>query len=346
MTRAAIIGASGYTGSELLRLLIHHPSLTVSAVTSRQYAGRRVADVFPHIGHQYGDLVFMEPDITAVIKEADAAFVALPHKTAMEAVSELAKAQIPVVDLSADFRFRDVSVYEKWYVPHIAPELLERSAYGLPELYREEIPSAAVVGNPGCYPTGAVLGLAPLLSRGAVSPLGIVIDSKSGVSGAGRSPSPGTIYPETTDGIRAYGVLSHRHTPEISVHLSRAAGENADVTFTPHLMPAIRGILSTMYTQTTAPMKTADILDILVHAYAAEPFVRVLSPDTLPDTRWVRGSNFIDIGALVDSSGSRAIIVTAIDNLVKGASGQAIQNMNLLLGFPEDAGLSHIPLFP
>jgi len=346
MTRAAIIGASGYTGSELLRLLIHHPNLTVSTITSRQHAGRRVCDVFPHLGRRYGDLVFSEPDIPAIIGEADVAFAALPHKTAMEAVSELAQANIPVVDLSADFRFRDVSVYEAWYVPHISPELLERSAYGLPELYREDIQKAAVVGNPGCYPTGAILGLAPLLSRGAVSPRGIVVDSKSGVSGAGRSPSPGTIYPETTDGIRAYGVLSHRHTPEITEHLSRAAGESADVTFTPHLMPAIRGILSTIYAHTTAPVKTADIHDILTNAYAAEPFVRVLSPDTLPDTRWVRGSNFIDIGAVVDPSGSRAIIVTAIDNLVKGASGQAIQNMNLLLGLPEDAGLSHIPLFP
>lgn len=346
MTRAAIIGASGYTGSELLRLLIHHPNLTVSTITSRQYAGQRVGDVFPHLGRRYGDLVFSEPDIPTIIGEADVAFAALPHKTAMEAVSELAQANIPVVDLSADFRFRDVSVYEAWYVPHIDPDLLERSVYGLPELYREDIPKAAVVGNPGCYPTGAILGLAPLLSRGVVSPRGIVVDSKSGVSGAGRSPSPGTIYPETTDGIRAYGVLSHRHTPEITEHLSRAAGESADVTFTPHLMPAIRGILSTMYAHTTAPVKTADILDVLRDAYAAEPFVRVLGPDTLPDTRWVRGSNFIDIGAVVDPSGSRAIIVTAIDNLVKGASGQAIQNMNLLLGLPEDAGLSHIPLFP
>ena len=346
MTRAAIIGASGYTGSELLRLLIHHPNLLVSTVTSRQYAGRRVGDVFPHIGNHYGDLVFVEPDIPTIIGDTDAAFVALPHKTAMEAVSELSRAGIPVVDLSADFRFREVSVYEKWYVPHSAPELLERSAYGLPELYREEIPNAAVVGNPGCYPTGAILGLAPLLSQKIISPLGIVIDSKSGVSGAGRSPSPGTIYPETTDGIRAYGILSHRHTPEISEHLSRAAGETADVTFTPHLMPAIRGILSTMYAQTTTSVTTADILDILQHAYATEPFVRVLPPETLPDTRWVRGSNYIDIGVVVDPSGSRAIIVTAIDNLVKGASGQAIQNMNLLLGFPEDTGLSYVPLFP
>ncbi|MBN1883310.1 MAG: N-acetyl-gamma-glutamyl-phosphate reductase [Deltaproteobacteria bacterium] len=346
MIRTAIIGASGYTGSELLRLLTHHPNLTVSTVTSRQYAGRRVGDVFPHIGHLYGDLVFLEPDIPAIAGEVDAAFAALPHKTAMEAVSVLARANVPVVDLSADFRFRDGSVYEKWYVPHIAPELLERSAYGLPELYREEIPKAAVVGNPGCYPTGAILGLAPLLSAGVVSPRGIVVDSKSGVSGAGRSPSPGTIYPETTDGIRAYSVLSHRHTPEITEHLSRAAGEDADVTFTPHLMPAIRGILSTIYARTTSPLKTTDMLDILRQAYAQEPFVRVLGPDTLPDTRWVRGSNFVDIGALVDPSGSRAIVVTAIDNLVKGASGQAIQNMNLLMGFPEDTGLSHVPLFP
>jgi len=346
MTRAAIIGASGYTGSELLRLLAHHHDLTVSVVTSRQYAGKHVGDVFPHIGRRYGDLVFREPDIPAIAQDADVAFAALPHKTAMEAVDVLARAGIPVVDLSADFRFRDQSVYEKWYVPHIAPELLERSVYGLPELYREEIPKATIVGNPGCYPTGAILGLASLLSAGAVSSQGIVIDSKSGVSGAGRSPSPGTIYPETTDGIRAYGVLSHRHTPEIAEHLSRAAGETADVTFTPHLMPAIRGILSTIYARTTSPMKTEDILDIFQSAYAGEPFVRVLGPWTLPDTRWVRGSNYIDIGALVDSSGSRAIIVTAIDNLVKGASGQAIQNMNLLLGLSEDTGLSHIPLFP
>jgi N-acetyl-gamma-glutamyl-phosphate reductase len=302
--------------------------------------------VFPHISHRYGDLVFLEPDIPAIADSVDVAFTALPHKTAMEAVGELARADVPVVDLSADFRFRDRSLYEQWYVPHTAPELLLRSAYGLPELYREEIAKAAIVGNPGCYPTGAILGIAPLLSVGAVSPHGIVVDSKSGVSGAGRTPSVGTIYPETTDGIRAYGVLSHRHTPEITEHLSRAAGEDADVTFTPHLMPAIRGILSTIYARTTAQVKTADILDILKHAYAKEPFVRVLGPETLPDTRWVRGSNFIDIGALVDPSGSRAIIVTAIDNLVKGASGQAIQNMNLLLGLPEDTGLSHVPLFP
>jgi N-acetyl-gamma-glutamyl-phosphate reductase len=346
MTRAAIIGASGYTGSELLRLLAHHPNLTVSSVTSRQYAGQRVSDVFAHIGQTYGDLTFREPDIEAMTKDIDVAFVALPHKTAMEAVSVLARANIPVVDLSADFRFRERSVYEQWYVPHIAPELLERSVYGLPELYREEIPTAAIVGNPGCYPTGAILGLAPLLSSRIISPQGIVIDSKSGVSGAGRSPSPGTIYPETTDGIRAYGVLSHRHTPEIAEHLSRAAGETAEITFTPHLMPAIRGILSTIYARTTSFIKTSDLHDVLKDAYEDEPFVRVLPPGTLPDTRWVRGSNFIDIGALVDQSGSRAIIVTAIDNLVKGASGQAIQNMNLLLGFPEDAGLSHIPLFP
>lgn len=345
MVKVAIIGGSGYTGLELLRLLARHPGVTVTAATSREYDGKPVSAVFPALAG-ICPLNFSWPDPARLAGMAELFFVALPHQTAMAVIPALLEAGARVVDLSADFRFRDRAVYEDWYQEHTAPHLLAEAVYGLPELYREAIAAARLVGNPGCYPTSVILGLAPLLREGLIEPHGIIADCKSGVSGAGRGVSLSTLYCEVNDGFRAYKVAGHRHTPEMEQELSRLAEEPLQITFTPHLVPMNRGILATIYATPKNPAAEGEILAAYQRFYHQEPFIRLCPPDTLPNTAAVRGSNFCDLAIRLDKRTLRLIIVSAIDNLTRGASGQAVHNMNLMLGFPETQGLEIVPWTP
>ncbi|MBI1920887.1 MAG: N-acetyl-gamma-glutamyl-phosphate reductase [Geobacter sp.] len=346
MLKVAIVGASGYTGVELIRLLHCHPEVAVTCVTSEQSAGKKISDVFPSLRNRC-DLLLENLEPVRVAEKADFIFTALPHKAAMEVVPTFLKLGKRVVDLSADYRLRDAKEYEKWYEPHMNPELLKGAVYGLPEIRRTIIAGAELVANPGCYPTSIILGLAPLLKKKLIDPASIIADSKSGVSGAGRSAKVDNLYCEVNDGFKAYGVGgAHRHIPEIEQELSLLAGRELVISFTPHLVPMDRGILSTIYAQPAGAVTTAILLDLYNEFYSGEPFVRVLPAGTFPSTAHVRGSNFCDIGVTVDERTGRIIIVSAIDNLVKGASGQAAQNMNIMQGFPENLGLDGLALFP
>jgi len=343
IVRTAILGASGYTGAELVRLLACHPSAEMTALTADRRAGDRMASVFPHLaGVALPDLVRIEDvDFDAV----DVAFCALPHGTTHEVVAGLPD-RVKVVDLSPDFRLFDTAVYGDWYGEHKAPDLQSSAVYGLTELMRDAVAGARLIANPGCYPTSSILPLAPLLDAGQIECDGIIIDSKSGVSGAGRAAKEANLYGEVTEGIHAYGIASHRHAPEIEQELTRAAGIPITVNFTPHLMPMSRGILSTIYVRLSNGTDADDLRATLEAHYRDETFVRVLPAGTAPATRHVRGSNYCLMSVFADRLPGRAIIVSVIDNLVKGASGQAIQNMNLMFGLPESAGLDQQPLFP
>lgn len=344
--KTAVVGSSGYTGGELLRILLRHPRVVVTAVTSEKSAGRQVSSIFPHLLN-VTDLVCEAFDPSAIAKKADFAFLALPHVTAQSAAYELHKLGTSVVDLSADYRLSDPALYEKWYEHrHQYPELLRQAVYGLPELHRQEIRAAALIANPGCYPTSAILGLAPLVKKRMIEPASIVIDSKSGVSGAGRSPSLAHHFPEVNEGLMAYKIGTHRHTPEIEQEISLLAGEQVALSFTPHLVPMNRGILSTIYARLSNETDTAQLHSLFEDFYRSEPFVRVLPRGEFPNVRNVRGSNFCDIGVYADKRTGRAVVVTAIDNLVKGAAGQAIQNMNLMMKFDETDGLMSAGMFP
>ncbi|MGQ9689026.1 MAG: N-acetyl-gamma-glutamyl-phosphate reductase [Desulfobaccales bacterium] len=343
--KVAVFGASGYTGLELLRLLARHPGVTLVALTSREYQDRPVAEVFPALARII-ELAFVPPDPAAVSAAAEVAFLAVPHQTAMELVPPLLEGGLRVVDLSADFRFRDQTVYEAWYQPHRAPELLAEAVYGLPELHRDKIRAARLVGNPGCYPTCVILGLAPLVKHGLVQPDSLIADCKSGVSGAGRGASLATSYCEVTDSLRAYKVADHRHAPEMEQELTLLAGRPIKVTFTPHLAPMSRGILGTLYGRLTQPLSDAEVFEIYQDFYRDQPLVRLLPPGNWPSTQQVRGTNFCDLGFKVDGERGRVIVIAAIDNLTRGASGLAVQNFNLMMGFPETLGLDLAPLAP
>jgi N-acetyl-gamma-glutamyl-phosphate reductase len=344
-TRVGIIGATGYTGLELLRFLIHHPEIEITALTSQKYAGVEIGQVFPALMN-YLQTKCEELSVERVSDKTDFVFTAVPHKTAMETVPLFYRQGKRVVDLSADFRFKDAGVYEKWYQKHTAPDLLPESIYGLPELHRDKIRGARIVGNPGCYPTGALIGLIPLVKKGLISLEDIIVDSKSGVSGAGRDVVLESLFCEINEGVKAYKIFAHRHTPEIEQELGQMARKEIKVTFVPHLIPMDRGILSTLYVHLMRKMKTEELLKTFQDYYKGEPFIRIYPNGKLPNTKDVRGSNFCDIGLTVRETDGRAIIVTAIDNLVKGASGEAIQNMNIMLGYPETMGLLPTPLFP
>ncbi|WP_446010400.1 N-acetyl-gamma-glutamyl-phosphate reductase [Candidatus Electrothrix sp.] len=349
MLKVGIIGASGYTGVELARILSTHPEVELTVATSRQYAGKPLSEVFPNLRKRV-DLVCQNLGPEELVDRADFFFAAVPHKTAMDLVPILLKAGKKVVDLSADFRIRDPAVYEEWYQPHSSAEFIEEAVYGLPELYRDQVKGARLTANPGCYPTSITLGLAPLLREGLIDPAGLIIDSKSGTSGAGRSAAVGTLFCEVTDGFRAYKVGGdHRHIPEIEQELSVLAGMPVTISFTPHLLPISRGILSTMYAPLNNEISTtteAEIQELYEQTYADEPFVRVCPAGSFPVTQHVRGSNCCDIGIKVDARTNRIIVMSAIDNIVKGASGQAVQNMNLMNGFKETCGLMGAPFFP
>jgi len=346
MINVGIIGASGYTGAELARLLSNHPEVSLTVATSRQYAGKNLSEVFPNLRGKV-DLPFENLSIADLCSKADFFFAAVPHKTAMDLVPDLLAAGKKVVDLSADFRLRDVAVYEDWYQPHSSSHLLDEAIYGLPELYRQDISKSRLTANPGCYPTSIILGLAPLLKAGAVVPKTIIADSKSGTSGAGRVAQTGSLFCEVHDGFRPYKVgRAHRHTPEIEQELSRLSGENQLISFTPHLLPISRGILSTVYAQLVPGFDRAKIESLYHQQYNDEPFIRLLPEDTFPATQFVRGSNFCDISFKIDHETGRIIVMSTIDNILKGASGQAVQNMNLMCGFEETTGLGILPLFP
>lgn len=346
MLRVAIVGASGYTGGELGRLLCNHPDVSITVATSRQNDGVPLHRLYPHLTDRV-DIVCRDLGSDEIVKQADFIFCAVPHKTAMNIVPTFLEAGKKVVDLSADFRLRDVKVYEQWYQAHSASHLLDQSVYGLPEIYREQIKSADLVANPGCYPTSITIALAPLLGTNLIDTNSIIIDSKSGTSGAGRSANVGTLFCEVTDGFRPYKVGgTHRHVPEIEQNLSDLTGNPLTVSFTPHLLPISRGILSTIYVNLSTAAELRELYDLYQQMYRDEPFVRVLDPGIQPATQYVRGSNYCDIGLAVDVRTNRAIITSAIDNIVKGASGQAIQNMNLMCGFDEETSLNQAPLFP
>jgi N-acetyl-gamma-glutamyl-phosphate reductase len=346
MLNVAIIGASGYTGVELARILCNHPEVRLTAATSRQYAGQPLAQVFPNL-RKKTDLICENLTTEELCARADLFFTAVPHKTAMDIVPHLLAAGKKVVDLSADFRLRDVHVYEEWYQKHSAAELLKEAVYGLPELYREEIRTSRLIANPGCYPTSIILALAPLLKAGVIDPRTIIADSKSGTSGAGRAAQVGSLFCEVADGFRAYKVGgTHRHTPEIEQEINTFLQEPVQISFTPHLLPISRGILSTIYAQLKPAITTTDITQLYEKMYSQEPFVRILPENTFPATQYVRGSNFCDIGFKIDTRTGRIIILSTIDNIVKGAAGQAVQNMNLMCGFAETSGLESAPFFP
>jgi N-acetyl-gamma-glutamyl-phosphate reductase len=342
--RIGILGASGYTGAELVRLLAGHPEMEVRTLTADRQAGKPLAEVFPHLGGLgLPDLVKVED---ADWDGVDAAFCGLPHGTTQDIVAALPR-HLKVVDLSADFRLADIGTYAQWYGhPHRAPELQKEAVYGLTELRRPEVAKAQLVANPGCYPTSAQLPLIPLIEARQIESDDIIIDAKSGVSGAGRDAKQGSLYAEVTEGVHAYGIAGHRHAPEIEQGLSAAAGRPVVVNFTPHLVPMSRGILSTIYVRLADGASAEDLRTALATRYRGEPFVRVLGAGQAPQTRHVRGSNHCLIGVFADRVPGRAILLSVIDNLVKGASGQAIQNMNLMAGFAETAGLEQQPLFP
>ena len=345
MHKIGIYGASGYTGQELLRLLLRHPQAEVVALTSRRYAGVPVSDIYPvFVG--LTDLAFVDASPEDVAGAADIVFLALPHGVSMAVAPIFLKAGKKVIDLSADFRLHDVATYEKWYGRHTAPDIIKESVYGIPELYGDEIAKAMLVANPGCYPTSVILGLAPLLKANCIDDSSIIADSKSGVSGAGREPQVGTLFCEVDEGFKAYKVGQHRHTPEMEQEISILAGCDVRILFTPHLLPITRGILSTIYATLQKDVTTAELIDLYRAFYKGKKFVRVYKAGTFPNISSVRGSNYCDIGLTVDARTKRVIIICAIDNLVKGAAGQAIQNMNLMCGLSEHTGLTMISLFP
>lgn len=342
----AIVGSSGYAGGELMRLLLSHPRVTVTAITSEKSAGKPITSIFPHLAG-LTSLVCEPLAPEAIAEKADVVFLALPHVAAQEAAYRFNQLGRMVIDLSADYRLSDPGVYEIWYEhKHQYPELLKQAVYGLPELHREKIRKAVLIANPGCYPTSAILGLAPAIEHELVKLEGIIIDSKSGVTGAGRSPALTYHYPEVNEGFMAYKIGMHRHTPEIEQELSAVAHKPLTLSFTPHLVPMNRGILTTIYAGQASTLETAGLRKLYEEFYRDAPFVRVLPAGQYPNVHHVRGSNFCDIGLYADPRTRGVVIVTAIDNLVKGASGQAIQNMNLMLGFEETVGLKFAGMFP
>jgi len=343
MIKVGVIGGTGYTGAELLRLLVVHPQVELKAITSRGDVGRKVADLFPSL-RGYVDLAFSEPD-SKTLAACDVVFSATPNGVAMQHARELLKAGTKLIDLAADFRLKDPAVWEQWYkVPHACPELLAEAVYGLPEVNRDKIKKARLIANPGCYPTATQLGFLPLLEKGLIDPGSLIADCKSGASGAGRKPETHILFAEAADNFKAYGVGGHRHWPEIRQGLDIMAGKPVGLTFVPHLTPMIRGIHATLYARLLDPK--ADVQALYEKRYASEPFVDVLPAGSHPDTRSVRGVNTCRLAVHRPAGGDVVVVLSVIDNLVKGAAGQAVQNMNILFGLDETTGLEAPPLVP
>jgi N-acetyl-gamma-glutamyl-phosphate reductase len=345
MIKAAIFGASGYTGQELTRILSGHPEVELVAVTSRRFAGKPVAEVFPSL-RGFTSLKYQNSTPTQISNICDIAFLALPHGVSMGIAPEFVKKGKKVIDLSADYRLRDLKTYEKWYGKHSSAKLLKDSVYGIPELYRQQIRKAKFIANPGCYPTSIILGLAPALKKKLVNVSTIIADSASGVSGAGREPLTGSLFCEVDGGFKAYKVGKHRHLPEIEQELNALAGKKFAVSFTPHLLPVKRGILSTIYAKLKKNIALSELHSVYQSFYETEKFVRICPEGIYPNISSVCGSNYCDIGLAIDPRTKNVIIMAAIDNLVKGAAGQAVQSMNIICNFDEDAGLQNAPLFP
>lgn len=343
--KIGIVGGTGYTGVELLRLLSQHPNAELVAITSRKEDGMPVADMFSNLRGKV-DLAFSSPD-KAPLTECDVVFFATPHGVAMAQAQELLAAGTRIIDLAADFRLQDTATFERWYkMPHSCPDILAESVYGLVELNREAVAKARVVGNPGCYPTTVLLGLAPLLENGLVDTQTLIADCKSGVSGAGRKAEVGTLFSEASDNFKAYGVAGHRHHPEITEQLEKLAGGKVGLTFVPHLVPMIRGMFSTLYARIRPEALGTDFQALYEKRYADEAFVDVMPAGSQPETRSVRGSNNLRIAVQRPGNGDLLIVLVIQDNLVKGASGQAVQNMNLMFGLPESAGLDQVAILP
>lgn len=343
MIRVGIVGGTGYTGAELLRLLARHPRVSLTAITSRGEAGMAVADLFPHLRGRV-DLAFTEPDLGR-LGECDLVFFATPNGTAMKMAPDLLARGVKLIDLAADFRLKDPRIWEQWYdMPHACPDLLDEAVYGLPEMDREAIRRARLIANPGCYPTAVTLGFLPLLEQALVDPDWLVADVKSGVSGAGRKASVGMLMAEVGESFKAYGVGGHRHQPEIVQNLASILGGDPRLTFVPHLLPMIRGIEATLYARLGEP--GYDLQDLYRTRYHHEPFVDVMPAGACPDTRSVRGSNTCRIAVMEPQGQGIAVVQSVIDNLVKGAAGQAIQNMNLMFAFEETQALEDLALLP
>ena len=347
MVRAAILGSTGYTALELIKILLGHPQVEITALTTRQDGSPHVSGVHPHLAGQL-DLACERLDVAEIAERADVVFGCLPHGASMATIPELLDAGLRVIDLSADYRLDDAQTYSQWYgLEHTDPDRLAETPYGLPELPGHGVDETVeLVANPGCYTSASILGLAPLLSEGLIEATGIIIDAKSGVSGAGRSPKLSNLYPECNESISPYGVGNHRHTPEMEQELSTLAGKPVRLTFSPHLIPMTRGMLSTVYINLNQAITDEKLVEHYRSFYKGENFIRVLNPGKFASSHHVLSSNFCDIGLKVDSRNQRLIITSALDNLIKGASGQAVQNMNIMLGLDEKTGLMAPAIFP
>lgn len=346
MIKAAIIGATGYAGNELVRILKNHPQVELVWYGSRSYIDQAYAQVYKNM-FQIVKEQCRDDDLAQISEQCDVVFTATPQGYCFKLISEDILKKIKVIDLSADFRLKDVSVYEDWYqIKHEAPEYLKEAVYGLCEINRESIKDARILANPGCYPTCSTLTIYPLLKEGLIDPASIIIDAKSGTSGAGRSAKVDNLFCEVNETMKAYGVTTHRHTPEIEEQLSIAAKEEVKIVFTPHLVPMNRGILITAYANLAKEVTSEEVMAIYKKYYDNEKFVRVLENHQCTETRWVKGSNYVDVSFMLDKRTNRIVMMGAMDNLVKGAAGQAVQNMNIMFDLPEDIGLDLIPMFP
>uniref|UniRef100_Q31IS9 N-acetyl-gamma-glutamyl-phosphate reductase n=1 Tax=Hydrogenovibrio crunogenus (strain DSM 25203 / XCL-2) TaxID=317025 RepID=Q31IS9_HYDCU len=344
--KIGIVGGTGYTGVELLRILASHPYAEVIAITSRSESGLKVADLFPNLRGHYDNLAFSEPSVD-VLNRCDIVFFATPHGVAMEMAPDLVNAGVKVIDLAADFRIEDMSTWTQWYgLEHSCPGIMDQVAYGLPELFRDEIKQAKVIANPGCYPTSILLGATPLLKAGLVSFDAVFADGKSGVSGAGRGAKVAMLGAEMSESFKAYGAAGHRHLPEMQEKFQKATGQAVDLTFVPHLVPMVRGMESSIYMTLTQDVSEAELQSVLEAAYQDEPFVDVMPLGSLPETRMVKGSNMCRIAVYRPAGGNKVVVSSVIDNLVKGAAGQAVQNMNILCDLPETTGLQQVALMP
>jgi N-acetyl-gamma-glutamyl-phosphate reductase len=341
MIKAGIAGVSGYTGLELVKLISNHPKVRLEAVTSSSYKGKALTDIFPSM-RGFESLICEDLDVNVLSNRVDLMFLALPHKVSMDYAPRLLEQGIRVIDLSADFRFTNPEAYKKAYQPHTAKDILKESVYGLSEFYRDKIKTARIIGNPGCYPTSILLAVLPLIKEKILNLEGIISDSKSGVSGAGKSLSPGTHYCEVNESFGPYKVGTHRHSPEIEEILSIHAGQDVSITFVPHLVPVTRGMVSTIYGHGIGSVGLSDIRQAYEKWYSKEPFVRLLPQGSFPAMSHVRGTNCCDIGCHFDEKTNRIILVSAIDNLLKGAAGQAIQNMNIMFGLADETGLDYV----
>jgi N-acetyl-gamma-glutamyl-phosphate reductase len=344
--KVGVIGAGGYAGAALIGLLLGHPEVELAWISSEPaHKGKALSELYPSF-RGVCELKCLDPLPVEMIPQTDVIFLGVPHGLAMDFVPQLRSAGKKVIDLSADYRFKDKDVYEKWYIPHKGADLLKETVFGSPELHKAEIKKSQLIGNPGCYPTASILGAAPLVARGLIDVSNIIVDAKSGVSGAGRGLGLSTHFPECNEGVSAYKIFTHRHTAEINVELGKLAGKEISVTFVPHLIPMSRGILVAIYGNLTKKASQGELTSIYKDFYKDSAFVRILEGEALPSTKHVYGTNYCDIAIRVNEDNTKVVVISVIDNLVKGAAGQAVQNMNLICGFAEDAGLNRVAVYP